>query len=236
MKWQLAAAVAVVAVAGVASAQQRQPGGMGRGMQQQSLYMLALTNADLQSELKITDEQKKGMKELVDKAADLTKKRQEAFTGGQIDREKMQELTQAATKLAEEAKTSMEKALTDDQKKRIKQIDVQRKGFAAFSDEEVAKAMKLTDDQKAKMKTLGEEMQKARGELARELGIGGGGGQRPDPEKMAELTKKSAALATETMEKAKKELTDDQKKTWTDLTGPAFDVSKLQQRPMRRDN
>ena len=49
--------------------------------------------------------------------------------------------------------------------------------------------------------------------------------------------KKAAALTTETMDKAKKELTDDQKKAWTDLTGAAFDLTKVQPaRPMRRDN
>ena len=87
------------------------------------------------------------------------------------------------------------------------------------------------------MKTLGEEYTKARGDLQKEYGLGqGGGGARPDAEKMAEYTKKNTALSTETMDKAKKELTDDQKKAWTELTGPAFDVSKLTPRPMRRDN
>lgn len=239
-RWQMLAAVAVAVVA-VGSAQaQRQPG--GGGMRQQTpLYMTALTNADLQKDLKITDDQKKSLKEVMDKATDLAKKRTELLTGGQPDREKMQELTQASTKLTEEAKTATDKAFTDDQKKRLKQIEVQRMGFGAFTNEDVVKAMKFTDDQKAKLKTLTEEMGKARADLQKEYGLGGGGGTggRPmiDAEKMAEYTKKSTALGTDTMEKAKKELTDDQKKTWTELTGPAFDLTKLQPaRPMRRDN
>jgi hypothetical protein len=237
-RWQMVAAVAVAVVAvGSAQAQRQQPGG---GMRQQTpLYMTALTNADLQKDLKITDDQKKSLKEVMDKAADLNKKRQEAFSGGQFDREKMQELQTAATKLTEEAKAATDKAFTDDQKKRMKQIEVQRMGFAAFANEDVAKAMKFTDDQKAKLKTLGEEMTKARGDLQKEYGIGGGGGGRPmiDAEKMAEFTKKATAMTADTMEKAKKELTDDQKKAWAELTGPAFDLTKLQPaRPMRRDN
>lgn len=237
-RWQLVAAVAVAVLAvGTAQAQQpRQPGGGGRG-QQAPLYMTALTNEELQKDLKITDDQKKSLKEVMDKAADIAKQRAELFTGGQPNREKMQELTTASTKLTEEAKTATDKAFTADQKKRLEQIDVQRMGFAAFANEKVVTAMKFTDDQKAKMKTLGEEYTKARGDLQKEFGLGGGGG-RPmiDPEKMAEMTKKMTALSSETMEKAKKELTDDQKKAWADLTGPAFDVSKLTPRPMRRDN
>jgi hypothetical protein len=239
MRWQLLAAVAVAAVAGTAQAQQpRQPGG---GMRQQTpLYMTALTNEDLQKDLKITDDQKKSLKEVTDKATELNKKRAEAFGGGQPDREKMQEIQKEATALTEAAKTATDKTFTDEQKKRLKQIEVQRMGLQAFTNEDVVKAMKFTDDQKAKLKTLGEEYAKARGDLQKEYGLGGapgGGGARPDAAKMAEYTKKSTALSTETMDKAKKELTDDQKKTWTDLTGAAFDLTKLQPaRPARRDN
>ena len=235
-RWQLCAAVAVAVLAvGTAQAQQPRPGAGGRGLQQ-PLHVLALSNEDLQKDLKVTDDQKKSLKEVMDKAADLTKKRTELLTGGQPDREKLTELLAASTKLAEEAKAATDKAFTDDQKKRIKQIDVQRMGFAAFANEDVVKAMKFTDDQKAKMKTLGEESTKATADLRKEYGLGGGGGARPDADKMAEYTKKSTALSTETMDKAKKELTDDQKKAWAELTGAAFDLTKLTARPMRRDN
>lgn len=242
MRWQMWAAVAVaVLVAGGVQAQ-RQPGG-GRGMQQTPLAVVALTNEDLQKDLKITDDQKKSLKEVTDKATDLAKKRTEAFSGGQFDREKMQELQAAGTKLAEEAKAATDKAFTDDQKKRIKQIEVQQMGLRAFTNEDVVKALKFTDDQKAKLKTITDDAGKARADLQKEYGIGGGGGggggggQRPDAAKVAEFTKKSTALTTETLEKAKKELTDDQKKTWTELTGAAFDLTKLQPaRPARRDN
>ncbi len=233
-RWQLCAVAVAVLAAGTAQAQQPRPG--AGGQRQQPLHMLALSNEDLQKDLKITDDQKKGLKEVMDKATELNKKRAEAMSGGQPDRTKLQELMTEGTKLAEEAKTATDKAFTDDQKKRVKQIDVQRMGFAAFANEDVVKAMKFTDDQKAKMKTAGEEYAKARGDLQKEYGLGGGGGARPDADKMAEYTKKNTALSTETMDKAKKELTDDQKKAWAELTGAAFDVAKLTARPARRDN
>lgn len=231
MRWHLLAAVALVAVAGVAPAQQpRQPGGVMR--QQTPLYMTALTNEELQKDLKITDDQKKSLKEVMDKAADLAKKRADAGN----DMAKRQELQKEAMALAESAKTATDKAFTDDQKKRLKQIEVQQMGLRAFTNEDVVKAMKFTDDQKAKLKTLGEDFQKANGDLMKEFGLGGGGRPMIDPDKRAEYNKKAAALMTETMDKAKKELTDDQKKAWADLTGAAFDLTKLQQGGRPRGN
>ena len=246
-KWVLAAAFAV-AMVGEASAQ-RQPGGQrgqgGRGMgMQQSIMMTALTNAELQKELKITDDQKKALKPMMDKAEALNKERQEMFAGGAggFDREKMQAMMEKGTKLAEEAKAEVEKALTPDQVKRAKQIEVQMMGMRAFSNEDVAKKLNVTDDQKEKLKTVMEEYGKESQDLRQEYGIrgfggGGGGGEPPSPEKMAEYQKKNKALTDETMEKIMKGMTDEQKKAWKEMTGDAFDVSKLMPaRPMRRDN
>jgi Spy/CpxP family protein refolding chaperone len=229
--WQPWAVIAVVALA--TGAAQAQPPGGGRGGFQQPLHVLVLTNADLQKELKVTDDQKKALKDVMDKAADLNKRRMELFTGGAPDMDKLQEMMKEGEKLTEDAKAATDKAFTDDQKKRVKQIDVQRLGMRAFANEDVVKALKLTDDQKAKLKTVSEEYTKAatdlRGEYFQQ-------GQFPDMDKMAEYQKKAATLTSESMEKAAKELTDDQKKAWKEQVGEKFDVSKLQFRPMRRDN
>jgi hypothetical protein len=248
-KWILAAAFAV-ATAGIADAQ-RQPGGGGRGQGagQQPLELVLLSNTDLQKELKISDDQMSAMKELAGKAEELTKKRGEMLRGGGGGgniREAMQELQTATTELAKEAKTAMDKALTDDQKKRLKQINVQRMGMAAFNDDDVKAALKLTDAQTETITKMAREMRTAMTELRTEMGLGGrggaggggaGGGARPDPEKMAEFNKKSAELTEKTMESIAKELSDDQVKAWKELTGEKFDLSKLQPaRPMRRDN
>jgi outer membrane protein assembly factor BamE (lipoprotein component of BamABCDE complex) len=198
------------------------------------LGVLVLTNADLQKELKITDDQKKELKELMTKAEDLNKKRAEAMSGGQPDREALQELQKSAEALAADVKKAGEKGFTDEQKKRIKQIDVQRMGLAAFTNEDVQKELKVTDDQKKTLKETADAYQKATRDLRTE--IAGETRGRLDPEKQAELTKKTTALTEETMEKVMKAMTDDQKKAWKELTGEKFDVAKLQVRPMRRDN
>jgi Spy/CpxP family protein refolding chaperone len=223
MTKHLWAVVVVVAAATAAQAQQRPV------QQPQPLHMVALTNEDLQKELKITDDQKKSLKEVMDKAADLRKKQADA----RGDQTKMQEVRKEAEALAADAKTVTDKAFTDDQKTRIKQIDVQRKGVAAFTDADVLKELKATDDQKTKLKTVSDDFTKARGDLRKEYGIGGGaGGTPPDADKMAEYNKKAKAMTDETMDKAAKELTDDQKKAWKGMLGEAFDVTKLQ--PQRR--
>jgi Spy/CpxP family protein refolding chaperone len=225
----LVASALFVAVAGGVQAQ--------RPMQQRApapLGVLVLTNAELQKELKITDDQKKDLKELMTKAEDLNKKRAEAMSGGQPDRAVLTELQKSAETLAADVKKTGEKAFTEDQKKRIKQIDVQRMGFAAFSNEDIVKELKVSDDQKKTLKEVADGYRKAVMDLRTE--IGGGGQGRLDPEKQAELTKKTATLTTETMEKVMKGMSDDQKKTWKEMTGEKFDISKLTPRPARRDN
>jgi len=228
-KFVLAIVVAAVASFG---AQAQRPGG-GRQQQPQPIALLVLTNKDLQAELKITDDQKKDLKELMTKAEELNKKRAEAMSGGQPDRTVLQELQKEAQALGDEAKKGAEK-LTDAQKKRIKQIDIQRMGLAAFANEDVAKELKVTDDQKKELKTIAEDVQKQMRDLRME--IGGGGGGRLDPEKQAELIKKSKEMTDAATEKVMKLMTDEQKKAYKEMTGDAFDISKLQVRPARRDN
>jgi hypothetical protein len=229
----LVASALFVAVAGGVQAQ-RQPGGGGAQRAPAPLGLLVLTNADLQKELKITDEQKKDLKELMTKAEDLNKKRADAWGSGQPDRAAMQELQKSSDALGSEVTKAGEKAFTADQKKRIKQIDIQRMGLAAFANEAVAKELKVTDDQKKALKETTDSATKAMRDIRTE--VTGGGQTRPTPEQQAEIAKKTETLTKETMEKVMKAMTDDQKKAWKEMTGEKFDVSKLTARPMRRDN
>jgi hypothetical protein len=244
-RWVLAAAVIAALVSGAQA--QRQPGGQSGGRGgfglQQPLAVVLLTNADLQKELKITDEQKKAFKDSIAKLEEFNKKQQEAFSGGGFDREAFQKMNEDRQKMNSEIIPAVEKALNDDQKKRMKQIDVQRMGLFAFANEDVVKTLKITDEQKDKLKSITDDSNMQLQALRQEYGIrgfggfgGGGGGAAPDPEKLAEFTKKSKVLTDETMEKVMKAMTDDQKKAWKEMVGETFDVTKLQVRPMRRDN
>jgi hypothetical protein len=131
--------------------------------------------------------------------------------------------------------------LKKEQVERLKQIDRQNMGVAAFSDAEVVTSLKLTDSQKTSIKGLSGDFQKDSREIRSEAGLGGGGkggggGGRGgfDPEKMAEVQKKVQKVQKEYVSKAVDLLDDEQKKTWKSLIGEPFDLSKITGYPMRK--
>ncbi len=123
-------------------------------------------------------------------------------------------------KMAEETLKALKGVLKDDQMKRFQQIELQlaaqTRGPEVFSQANVVKELKVTNEQKDKFKTLADDLQK---ETRQVLG-GGGGGFNP------EAREKLAGLRKEAMEKATSVLTADQKKTWKDMTGAAFELRR----------
>ncbi len=209
---KMALSVAVVAMAASVSMAQRQPGGRG-GMGQPEGPML-LANKSVQEELKISDDQKKELTTLQEKMREgMTK----AFTDNKDDKDArtkaMKEVTDDATK----SFTKVADGLKDDQKKRFKQIQVQVKGIKAFEDEDVAKSLKLTDKQKDDAKAKADELDKDRRAIMQELG------RQATAEQRAEATKKVADMTTKATDSVISSLSDDQKKTWKELTGDKFD-------------
>jgi Spy/CpxP family protein refolding chaperone len=205
IKWAVIVGVSL-AVTGVAAAQgqrQRQGGGMGQRTSPAAL----LANEDVQTELKLTDEQKEKVK---------------AFAPAQGQRGQRQpgqprgNRGQANPEAAKAAETFVKETLTPDQRHRFQQIRYQVMGVAAFNDEEVQKELKLTDEQKTKFKDLAEAQAKARAELFQ--------GGRPAAGAGQELAQKQQAMAKEYGEKAQGILTEDQKKAWKDLTGAPFEL------------
>lgn len=247
-RWMLAVALAV-AVGGTALAQPpMQPGqggrpGAGGGLQ----IGTVLTNKDLQTELKVTEDQLGKFKDVAAKLKDVAAKMAELRSGGQPDRTKMQEVTKEMTTINEEIKKVSDEVMTTDQKKRFKQIQIQAMGLRAFSDADVVKELKITDEEKKTLKEINDAYTKERGELAKELGVpvpggmGGGGrpmggGTPPDAEKMAEFAKKSKPMTDAAMEKSVKAMTADQQKQWTEMIGMIVDTTKFTARPMRMAN
>jgi len=250
---------AVLAVAFVASADaqnrrqgqgQRQGGGMG-GFGQFSVYSVIVTqgfgqdakadvNKALKEELKISDEQKDKLLEVM---KPINEKRRELFPRGQQQTdEQRKEAAEKRAKLDEDAKKAIEEVLKPEQAKRLGQINYQMMGIRAYANKDVETALKLTDDQKDQIKAILETYGKDVGEL-RQGAPRVQFGQRPseeDQKKLDDIRKKTEALTKETEEKVSVKLTDEQKKLWKDMTGEKFDTSKLNpfgggQRP-RRDN
>src|SRR5207253_1591597 len=127
----------------------------------------------------------------------------------------------------EETKKAVEETLNADQKKRLKQIEVQAAGPRAFGNEEMVKGLNLTDEQKTKVKAVADEYAKDSQEARREGGFGA------DAEKRAEVDRKIDKLQAAAMKQIQEALTDEQKKTWKTIVGEPFDVSKLRQ-PFRK--
>ena len=243
-------AAGIVAVVGAQPPRQQGRGGGGG-----DVNVLVLTNTALQEELKITASQKEKFKPVADKQAELSKKRGELFGKGgkNIDKEKRTELTEEGKKVAEEIKKVLDAELTAEQKKRLKQIGVQVLnvnaftdpearsgggggggfGFGGFSDaqkatiKEVGEALKLTDSQKTKIKEITDEYSKDRNAIRKD--VFGEGMRGFDAEKQKDFQAKSSKLAGESLTKITAVLDDTQKKTWKELTGDAFDTSKLNQ-------
>jgi hypothetical protein len=200
----------VALLAGTAHAQQRQRQQGGRGPGGQGGLAGLLQNESVQKELKVDKDQADKLKEAVQKVRD---KHMDDFA-------KLRDLDQAerrtkgqelARTVSEETLAAAGEVLKPEQVKRLKQIELQQAGAQAFGRPDVQRALALTDDQKAKLKESAEETAKQ----LRELRQGGNAGGNRE---------KAAALRKESLEKAQGVLTDDQKKTWKEMTGEPFEI------------
>jgi Spy/CpxP family protein refolding chaperone len=188
----LAAGLIMLAASPAFAQAPRQRGGFGPpgGMTAGPNAAALLRNDKVQEELNLTDDQKAEMQKA-------------AAAAGDRYRDDLEKATMAALK--------------PDQAKRLRQIEVQSAGLAAFSKEDVQAALKLTDAQKAGVKTAADEVQKDIQDILKDA--------QGDREKMADAFKKIQGLRADALGQVVKGLSDDQKKTWKDLTGDAFDVA-----------
>lgn len=176
-------------------------------------YDWLVLNESVQKELKLTDEELVKAKEIIHEVRRKHRAEMEALRDAAPDSrgKKMLALFQAN---GAEVLSRLEGLLKPEQIQRLKQIKVQRAGFAAFTDKEIEKALKLSDDQKTRIKALEEELTE-QGKRALE------GDTRSNFE---EALRKLAAARRDALKKAVELLSAGQKKTWKDLTGEPFEV------------
>jgi Spy/CpxP family protein refolding chaperone len=208
--WRIALAVSLVG--GLTTPALAQPPGGFRGG---SGFLLM--NSGVQKELKLTDAQVTKIRDALAKVRADHKDDFEKLRDRDLPREDRAKLT---AKINEANTKALAGILKADQAKRLKQITLQTRGVQAFNDPQVQKALKLSDGQKDKLKKLAQES----GQKMRELFQGGGD--------MQEVMKKVVELRKETMTKAAGVLTDEQKKTWKEMTGTPFEFRFER----RRDN
>ena len=196
----------------------------------------------MQKELKMdkdqTDKATEAVKKVRDKHADDFTKLRDLPREEQAP--KRTELTRAVN---EETLKAVGEVLKPEQLTRLKQIELQRAGFMAYTRPEVQTALKLNDEQKEKVKTVTDEANKQMRELfGMAPGAGGtrpprgqGGAGRGQGRRGGPNAEKMTALRKETTEKIVAVLTDDQKKTWKELTGEPFELPAARPAPKKDD-
>ena len=176
-------------------------------------YDFLLLNESVQKELKLTDEQSLKVKEVVHEIRhshqeELEKLRTQAVGDRQT------QLFEKFKAYSDETLKSVSPLLRPDQAKRLKQIKLQQAGFDAFADTEVLKLIDLTDAQKAQIQKIKEELNQ-KGRQALQAGPKTG---------FAEAMTKLTTLRRDALSKAVDVLSAEQKKTWKELTGDAFEI------------
>lgn len=219
----LAAGLFVVTLTLILEAQQPRSGGGG----QLNTTNLVLTNKALQEELQITDAQREKFKDVAEKLAELNKKRQAAIKDAAGDKDKLKEANAAIQKesmaLNAEIRRVVNEALTLDQRKRLRQVDLQVRGVRAFADKGVAKKLDFTDAQKEKIASVLDTFTKDT------KGLAGPFGKNADKDKVAENRKKREELTKAATAEINGTLTAEQKDKWKEMTGEVFDLAKLRQ-------
>ncbi len=175
-------------------------------------YAFLLSNASVQKELKLDDQQTDKAKSLADK---INEERQSKFQDlqgleGQERFTKMQEINHELNT------TTLKEAgefLKAEQIARLKQISLQQRGAMAFSDPEVAKKLNITDAQKNDI----QEIVQASREKMRELRDEFQNDREAAMKKMQEINK-------ETLSQAVAKLNDEQQKTWKEMLGAPFEI------------
>lgn len=183
-----------------------QPPG-GRMFQPNAAFLLR--DEKVQTELKLTDDQKAAFTKIGDKYKDDIQK---ARTD--MDFAKMGELFKSASDDVDKAVPTVLKA---DQKKRLDQLLVQISGLGAFSKDDVKTALKLSDKQTKDIESAQDDIKKDAEDLLKDAGM--------DRDKRTEARKKVQAMQKEALDKITEGFSAGQKTTWKDLTGDKFEFT-----------
>jgi Spy/CpxP family protein refolding chaperone len=209
----------VLAFLATAAVAQPPGGGFGFGMMRMPPTRL-LRMAEVQKELNITDAQKPKLDDLLE---ELQSDAQSAMSGFDFQairdmspeerNTKMSEIRAKTDELNKQSEPKIAKVLDENQMKRLKQLQIQQEGSAAFTRPEVVAKLNLTDDQKAKIKKLQDDaMAQMRSAF--------------NPDASQEERQAARAKMQESRAKTLKDivalLNSDQAKTWSELTGKEF--------------
>jgi hypothetical protein len=201
--------------------------GPGRGPQSRMRFELA-TLPEVQSELKLTDEQKKLASEQLAKLREKQAAMAPGGGGGGAGAGGGASMLAEMQKMRAELDAAFSAKLDDAQKTRMNGLIAQVNGAASLMDSEVAKALEITDEQTAKLKAANEANQAARLEAVQKAMQNG---QNMSREERAEAMNK---MATEQNKTLLAVLTETQTKKLETLKGAALTIDMAPLRPARR--
>ncbi|MGO9115407.1 MAG: hypothetical protein ACLP9L_39860 [Thermoguttaceae bacterium] len=195
------------------------PGGRGFGVMRMPAGML-LTMPEVQKELGMTDEQNAKVEDLRGEMRDDFRS---AMSGidfqalrdmSEEERDKkMAEIRTKSEELSKQSDAKVAKVLDEKQMKRLKQLQIQREGAAAFTRAEVLGKLALTDEQKAKIKKIQDD--------ARTQGRPAFNPDASPEERQAAIAKMQESRA-KVLKDIKATLSSDQLTAWSELTGKEF--------------
>jgi len=171
LKVALAAALLMTAV--LSQAQMMMFGGGGGGSPTMLMFKFSREGTsirdDVSKEIKLTDDQKTKITKIQD---DQRQKMMDMFQGGGIDFQDKEAMAKVRKTIGDQMKASEKEintVLNDDQKKRLRELWIQRTGISVITDETVQKDLGLSDDQKAKIKSLQDKSQAAQESLGEKM-------------------------------------------------------------------
>jgi len=192
-----------------ASAMAQGRGGFGGGM---GGPVNLLANPSVQKELKLDEGH-------ITKATELATATREKMAGFRDQLTDLQGAERAAKQqelakpVNEEAMKSAAAFLKPEQVKRLTEIELQQRGARALTDAAIAKKLGVTEDQTAKVRTILADQMSEMQEIRQAAG-----------NDFQSMMPKIQALTAETNKKVMALLTDDQKKTWKEMTGEPFTI------------
>ncbi len=185
-----------------------------RGVMGRPDSMLAAV-PEVQEELKLSDEQKAKVEALAGRdIAELQGLRDEL---ADVPAEELQaRVLQRNAEIREKSRANLAEVLEPEQRKRLDQIDLQVRGYQAFTtSDRVREALEFTDEQQARLREVGDNTEAK----VREISQNAGGDIWAA---IADMRK----AREDAMNQVKEMLTEDQSARWKEMTGEPFGERK----------
>ncbi len=180
-----------------------------------------LTNPGVQREIRLTPEQRDKFRAIV---KDVGDKYQPDFEKAQGDKKKM---LLVGYRFAKETSDKVNKAIPDvlqaEQAKRLNQIEIQVNGIISLNQSDIQKRLSLTDKQHDEIKEIGDKFKREVVQIVNDTSDSLGQNRPLLAARNILAAYQTVRGKSETAtEKALARLTDEQRKTWKEMTGAKF--------------